>query len=165
MPDRHDFNGGGAGATGEVSSDSRPDQTANNKTLHISLPEMPLVKSYEGENAQEGKSLAIIPRDEFHTGTEFGSLVYVAPYENWVNINNGQELSINLLTTIVRNADGTLASTLRNQTQAVFKIRQDPTKVEEDKQMERNRMMAELIANTINTGITSIITPQQLIGS
>jgi len=165
MPDRHDFNAGGAGSTGSVSSDSAPDQTANNKTLHISLPEMPLVKSYEGENAQEGKSLAIIPRDEFSTGAEFGSLVYVAPYENWVNINNGQELSINLLTTIVRNADGTLASTLRNQTQAVFKIRQDPAKVEEDKQMERNRMMAEMLANTINTGITSLITPQQLIGS
>ena len=165
MPDRHDFNDGGAGATGEVSSDSAPDQTANDKTLHISLPEMPLVKSFEGENAQEGKSLAIIPRDEFHTGSTFGSLVYVAPYENWVDINNGQELNINLLTTIVRNADGTLASSLRNETQAVFKIRQDPAKVEEDKQMERNRQMAELLANTINTGITSIINPNNMIGS
>jgi hypothetical protein len=165
MPDRHDFNGGGAGSTGSVSSDSAPDQTANNKTLHISLPEMPLVKSFEGENAQEAKSIAIIPRDEFSTGAEFGSLAYVAPFENWIDINNGQELSINLLTTIVRNADGTLASSLRNETQAVFKIRQDPAKVEEDKQMERNRQMAEMLANTINTGLVSIVNANQMVGS
>jgi hypothetical protein len=165
MPDRHDFNGGGAGSTGSVSSDSPPDQTANDKTLHISLPEMPLVKSFEGENAQEGKSIAIIPRDEFSTGATEGSLVYVAPFENWIDINNGQELNINLLTTIVRNADGTLASALRNETQAVFKIRQDPAKVEEDKLMERNRQMAEMLANTINTGITSLVDPNRMLGS
>jgi hypothetical protein len=165
MPDRHDFNNGGAGSTGSVSSDTAPDQTANDKTLHISLPEMPLVKSFEGENSQEAKSIAIIPRDEFHTGATEGSLVYVAPFENWIDINNGQELNINLLTTIVRNADGTLASALRNETQAVFKIRQDPAKVEEDKMIERNRQMAELLANTINTGLVSMVDPNRMIGS
>ena len=51
------------------------------------------------------------------------------------------------------------------ETQAVFKLRQDPMKVEEDAKLERFREMAESISNTINTGLTSLITPQQLIGS
>jgi len=126
---------------------------------------MPLVKSFEGENSSEAKSLAIIPREEFATGETEGSLVYVAPFENWIDINNGQELNMNLLTTIVRNADGSLSENLVRETQAVFKIRQDPMKLEEDKKAERFREMAEMMANTINTGLTSLITPQQLIGS
>ncbi len=157
--------GGGASTGASVTSDQDPDQTANNNTLHISIPEMPLVKSFEGENSAEGKSIAIIPREEFGTGEIEGSLVYVAPFENWIDINNGQELNVNLLTTLVRNADGSLADNLVRETQAVFKLRQDPMKVEEDAKLERFREMAESISNTINTGLTSLITPQQLIGS
>ena len=157
--------GGGAATGAAVTSDQDPDQTANNNTLHISIPEMPLVKSFEGENSAEGKSIAIIPREEFGSGEVEGSLVYVAPFENWIDINNGQELNVNLLTTLVRNADGSLADNLVRETQAVFKLRQDPMKVEEDAKLERFREMAESISNTINTGLTSIITPQQLIGS
>lgn len=150
---------------GSITSDTAPQQTANNNTLHISIPEMPLVKSFEGENSSEAKSISIIPREEFATGDQTGSLVYVAPFENWININNGQELNMNLLTTLVRNADGSLADNLVRETQAVFKIRQDPMKVEEDKKVEQFKAMAEMMANTINTGLTSLITPQQLIGS
>lgn len=160
-----DFNNAGAGSGGSIDSDQAPDQTANNNTLHIAIPEMPLVKSYEGENSAEAKSIAIIPREEFSTGDTEGSLVYVAPFENWIDINNGQDLNLNLLTTIVRNADGSLADNLVRETQAIFKIRQDPMKLEEDKKAERFREMAEIMANTINTGLTSLITPQQLIGS
>ncbi len=157
---------GGTAQTGaSVNSDQDPDQTANNNTLHISIPEMPLVKSFEGENSAEAKSIAIIPREEFATGDTVGSLVYVAPYENWIDVNNGQELNMNLITTLVRNADGTLADNLVNETQAVFKLRQDPTKREEELKAEKFKEMAEIMANTINTGLTSLISPQQLIGS
>ena len=157
--------GGGAATGASTTSDQEPQQTANNNTLHISIPEMPLVKSYEGENSAEAKSIAIIPREEFASGDQEGSLVYVAPFENWIDINNGQEINMNLLTTIVRNADGSLAENLVRETQAVFKIRQDPMKREQEKKAEQLREMAEILANTINTGLTSIITPQQLIGS
>ncbi len=157
--------GGTAQAGASVTSDIEPDTTANNNTLHISIPEMPLVKSFEGENSAEAKSISIIPREEFSTGDNEGSLVYVAPFENWIDINNGQELNINLITTLIRNADGSLADNLQKETQAVFKIRQDPMKFEEDKKAERFREMAEMMANTINTGLTNLITPQQLIGS
>lgn len=157
--------GGTAQAAASVTSDIEPDTTANNNTLHISIPEMPLVKSFEGENSAEAKSISIIPREEFSTGDNEGSLVYVAPFENWIDINNGQELNINLITTLVRNADGSLADNLQKETQAIFKIRQDPMKFEEDKKAERFREMAEMMANTINTGLTNLITPQQLIGS
>ena len=160
-----EFNNGGAGSGGSLDSDQAPDQTANNNTLHISIPEMPLVKSYEGENSAEAKSIAIIPREEFSTGDTEGSLVYVAPFENWIDINNGQELNMNLLTTIVRNADGSLADNLVRETQAVFKIRQDPMKMEQDLKEQRFKEMAEMMANTINTGLTALIKPQQLIGS
>lgn len=157
--------GGGAMTGGSITSDQEPDQTANNNTLHISIPEMPLVKSFEGENSAEAKSISIIPREEFATGEQQGSLVYVAPFENWIDINNGQELNMNLLTTIVRNADGSLAENLVRETQAVFKIRQDPMKLEEERKAEKFKEMAEMMANTINTGLTSLIKPQQLIGS
>lgn len=157
--------GGGAATGGSVTSDQAPDQTANNNTLHISIPEMPLIKSYEGENSAEAKSIAIIPREEFGTGDDNQSLVYVAPFENWIDINNGQQLNMNLITTLVRTADGSLADTLVGETQAVFKIRQDPMKIEEDRKAERFREMAEIMANTINTGLTALITPNQLIGS
>ncbi len=157
--------GGGAQTGASVNSDTDPDQTANNNTLHISIPEMPLVKSFEGENSAEAKSIAIIPREEFSTGDTVGSLVYVAPYENWIDVNNGQELNMNLITTLVRNADGTLADNLVNETQAVFKLRQDPTKREEELKAEKFKEMAEIMANSINTGLTSLISPQQLIGS
>lgn len=160
-----EFNNGGTGTGGSIDSDQAPDQTANNNTLHISIPEMPLVKSYEGENSAEAKSIAIIPREEFATGETEGSLVYVAPFENWIDINNGQELNMNLLTTIVRNADGSLADNLQRETQAVFKIRQDPMKIEEERKAEKFKEMAEMMANTINTGLTALIKPQQLIGS
>lgn len=157
--------GGGAATGAAVNSDQEPQQTANNNTLHISIPEMPLVKSYEGENSAEAKSIAIIPREEFATGETEGSLVYVAPFENWIDINNGQELNMNLLTTIVRNADGSLSENLVRETQAIFKLRQDPMKMEEEKKAERFKEIAEMMANTINTGLTSLISPQQLIGS
>jgi hypothetical protein len=157
--------GGAVADSGAVNSDQEPQQTANNNTLHISIPEMPLVKSYEGENSAEAKSIAIIPREEFATGETQGSLVYVAPFENWIDINNGQELNMNLLTTIVRNADGSLAENLVRETQAIFKLRQDPMKLEEEKKAERFKEMAEMMANTINTGLTSLISPNQLIGS
>ncbi len=160
----YDFTGAAASA-GSITSDQEPDQTANNNTLHISIPEMPLVKSFEGENSAEAKSISIIPREEFSTGDTEGSLVYVAPFENWIDINNGQELNMNLITTIVRDADGSLSENLVRETQAVFKIRQDPMKVEEDKKAERLREMAQTLANTINTGLTALIKPQQLIGS
>lgn len=157
--------GGGSATGASITSDQEPEQTANNNTLHISIPEMPLVKSFEGENSAEGKSIAIIPREEFATGETEGSLVYVAPFENWIDINNGQELNVNLITTIIRNADGSLAENLVRETQAIFKIREDPTKVEEERKAEKFKEMAEMMANTINTGLTSLIKPQQLIGS
>jgi hypothetical protein len=31
--------------------------------------------------------------------------------------------------------------------------------------MERNRQMAEMLANTINTGITSLVDPNRMLGS
>ncbi len=157
--------GGGSQTGASATSDQEPQQTANNNTLHISIPEMPLVKSYEGENSAEAKSIAIIPREEFATGDQEGSLVYVAPFENWIDINNGQELNMNLITTLVRNADGSLAENLERETQAVFKIRQDPMKLEEERKADKFRELAEMMANTLNTGLTALIKPNQLIGS
>ncbi len=65
--------------------------------LQVSIPEFSGVKSFQGIDQSsgrnlsgEGKVLAVLPREEFNTVGENTnhSLVYVAPFENWIDINN-----------------------------------------------------------------------------
>lgn len=132
-------------------SDQKPQQTAKDNTLHISINEFPNVKSYEGGKSNIGKSLAIIPREEFSSGEDNGSLVYVANFENWVDMNN-KEMAINQLSMEVRRPDGTIATDLRPDTYAVIKIRQDPTERELQAKQEQFDMLAEKLASAVQSG-------------
>ena len=51
---------------------------------------------------------------------------YVAPFENYIDINNAESFHLNLLTVQVREADGKLVQGMYGASQCVFKIRQDP---------------------------------------
>lgn len=104
--------------------------------IKVSVPELSGLKSFNGidqSNAGRnlsgiGKDLAILPREEFATNLSNinGSLVYVAPFENWLDINNAQELNINQLSVEVRQPNGQLATDLRPDTICQIKMREDP---------------------------------------
>ena len=132
-----------------------PNTIAGDTTLHISIPQLNNIKTYEGarldsditgaaslsaSNGDITNTIAVIPRQEFQSDRDTGELVYVAPYENWIDIQNAGTLQINQLTVLVRNADGTVASDLTRETTAIFKIREDPitaAQLREDARMER----------------------------
>lgn len=104
--------------------------------IKVSVPELSGVKSFNGidqSNAGRnlsgiGKDLAILPREEFNTiaNNINGSLVYIAPFENWLDINNAQELNINQLSVEVRQPNGQIATDLRPDTICQIKMREDP---------------------------------------
>ena len=107
-------------------SNTNPKKISKDNTLHISIPELSGVKSYEGGYNGIGKSIAQIPREEVVQNEDNGTLTYIAPFENWIDINNTQELNLNSFTTEVRFPDGALATDLRPTTTLQIKLRTDP---------------------------------------
>ena len=117
-----------------------PQKISKDTIINVSINEFSGLKSFNGIDQSvgknlsgEGKVLAVLPREEFSTANieKEGSLVYVAPFENWLDINNGQELLLNQLTLEVRTPAGEMATDLRPDTIAQIKIREDPHKVVE----------------------------------
>ena len=131
--------------------------------INISVPELSGVKSFNGidngagQNLSGiGKALAVLPREEFQTRGENvnGSLVYVAPFENWIDVNNANELNINQLSVEVRQPGGQLASDLRPDTITQLKLREDPLKVQERMAAKTNEKMIGALAAATKTGQT-----------
>ncbi len=109
-------------------SNGNPNKTGKSSTLHISIPELP-VKSYEGGYDGVGKNIAVLPREEFKSqGQDGGQLVFVADYENWVDIQSATDLYVNQFSVEIRNPDGSLATDLLPDTTLQVKIREDPLK-------------------------------------
>ena len=87
----------GATSTGTDTfvSNGNPNKIGKSTTLHISIPELP-VKSFEGGYDGVGKNIAVLPREEFKSqGSDGGQLVYVADFENWVDIQSATDLYVN----------------------------------------------------------------------
>ena len=108
--------------------------------INVSINEFSGLKSFNGIDQSVGKNLsgvgkvlAVLPREEFAglNVEKEGSLVYVAPFENWLDINNGQELLLNQLSVEVRTPAGEMATDLRPDTIVQIKIREDPHKIAE----------------------------------
>ena len=115
-------------STGKVifTSDTETSPLGRSSTLHVSIAELP-VKSYEGGNNNVGKSIAVIPREEFAgNGGSASRLVYVAGFENWVDLDNASDMHLNQFKTEVRNEDATLATDLIPETTLQIKIRKNP---------------------------------------
>ena len=149
-------------------SQVQPTALSGDTTLHISIPQLNNIRTYEGartdllqgatnnnaaSNGDITNTIAVIPRQEFTSDRDQGELVYVSPFLDWVDINNKTELQINQLTILVRNADGTLAKDLKRETTAIFKLREDPEtkrQLAEDARMER---FAKMIQNQVDRSV------------
>ena len=115
--------------------------TSKDTTLHISIPELSNVKSFEGESSQRYKTIKVIPKADFDSDSNSGSLNYSANYEDYIDINNGTELQLSELTIQVRQPDGTLATTLKPITRTTIKFRESPL----NKEMEKMEKMLEMM--------------------
>lgn len=132
-------------------STQEPEKYSLESTLHISVNEFPMVKSYEGGNNTTAKSIAIIPREEFTSGEDTNSLVYVAPFENWIDLNN-KEMGVNVFSMEVRRPNGTIATDLRPNTYAVMKIRQDPAEREAQEKQAQFDKLALALSSAVQSG-------------
>jgi hypothetical protein len=154
------------GAEAIYTSVIEPEGASKNTTLHISLAELNNIRTYEGgildtqlagatttnydANGDITNTIAVIPRNEFSTIESTTELAFVAPYENWVKVNNNTDVLLNQLTLQVRDADGNLSTDLLPETQAVFKMRRSP----EDLQTEMIRGIVDKIGAQQTDAIT-----------
>jgi hypothetical protein len=142
-----------------------PNTLAGNATLHVGIAELSNIRTFEGARADAAlgatninsagngditNTIAVLPRQEFTSDRNTGELVYTAPYENWININNAATLNINQLTVVVRNADGSLGSDLTNETTAIFKLREDPQEAAQRREDKRIENFGKMIANQLD---------------
>jgi hypothetical protein len=130
-----------ASGVNTLNSDGFPFKEIDDNTIHISIPELSNVKSFEGENENTGKTIKVIPKNEFTQSSTAGSMTFTSNYEDWIDINNQNELHINELTLQVRKPDGTMATSLQPITRATIKIQQDP----DIKMAERQNEMIETL--------------------
>lgn len=133
-------------SSGSVFLSNAPIQRADEGFMSISISELMGVKSFEGARSNIGKTIAMITRDELSRSDEHANKYsYIAPFENYIDINNIDELNINMLTCQVRDTDGMLLEGMYGATQLVLKIRQDP---EYKKLIDRERMLRKDITET-----------------
>ena len=167
--DRNYYSNGSMTSTGVLPdypwalvNQNQPISIASNMTLHISITQLNNIRTYEGartdllpgatinngaSNGDITNTIAVIPRQEFVTAVQGQELVYVAPYENWVDLNNAGTMYINQLTVLVRNADGTVSSDLVSETTAIFKLRQDPLAKAQEREDQRMERFTKMILN------------------
>lgn len=129
--------------------------------INVSINEFSGIKSFNGIDQSVGKNLsgvgkvlAVLPREEFAglNGEKQGSLVYVAPFENWLDINNGQELLLNQLTVEIRTPAGEMATDLRPDTIVQLKIREDPHKIAETIASDGYNRLIKAMSSATQTG-------------
>ena len=146
-------------------SDALCHKISKDSIINVSINEFSGLKSFNGIDQSvgknlsgEGKVLAVLPREEFSTANieKEGSLVYVAPFENWLDINNGQELTLNQLTVEVRTPAGGMATDLRPDTICQIKIREDPAKIQEKISNDNYSRMLKALSSAQTTGQTSL---------
>ena len=141
-------------STGQTvfTSNTKPKKISKDTTLHISIPELSGVKSYEGGYNGVGKSIAQIPREEIVQNEDNGTLTYISPFENWIDINNGTELNINNFTTEVRRPDGSLADDLRPTTTLQVKFRENPEKKREQLIQQEYEKLTRTMSDAVMSG-------------
>ena len=153
----------GSSSTGQeiFSSGQSTQRIAKDTIITVQIPELAGVKSFNGIDqgagsnlSGEAKNIAVLPREEFEQRGEntSGSLVYVSPFENWIDINNGSDMYLNQLTCEVREPAGQLATDLRPDTICQIKFRQDPTKLEMAQADERFEKLALSLSSAVQTG-------------
>lgn len=137
--------------TFDYTSDIAPIKIAGDDTLHISIPELTNVKSQEGETSNIGKTIKVVPKSVFNVNDDNGALSYNSPYEDWIDINNGEDLELNELTIQIRKPDMTLATSLQPTTRATIKIRENPDRLREKANNDMLTKMSQLMTQSQNT--------------
>ena len=121
----------------EVFRSDRSIQRAAKETfLHVSIPELSGVRSYEGSRSDIGKTIAVIPREDLMVENDderANRFSFNAPFENWVKIRNAKELYLNQLSCEIRSPDGKLIEGMLPSTTLVVKIRESPDEMEKKK--------------------------------
>ena len=92
-----------------------------------------------------------MPKSVFNVNDDNGVLSYNSPYEDWIDINNGEDLELNELTIQIRKPDMTLATSLQPTTRATIKIRENPDKLREKANNEMLTKMSQLMTQSQNT--------------
>lgn len=174
-----DVMGGSAGATlgltqnvysisagvNALNSDGFPFKEIDDNSIHISIPELSNTKSFEGEAENTGKTIKVIPKNEFTQISTAGSMTFTANYEDWIDINNENELHLNEMTVQVRKPDGKMAVSLQPITRATIKIQQDP----EIKAMRRQEELLDVLqrnkASAQSTGQIASFNKPSYVGS
>ena len=131
-------------ATFDFESDTKPYIQMDETSLHISIPELTGVISFEGEAENTAKTIKIIPKNEFTESSTSDVMTFTAPYEEWIDINNAEPLVLNEMTMQVRKPDGTMATNLKPITRASIKIQENP----EVKKLEAQRQLIDAMAST-----------------
>ncbi len=146
-------------------SDVTPSKLIDDNSIHISIPELTGIKSYEGEAETTGKTIKVIPKNEFNEDSTSGSMTFTANYEDWIDINNGEALVLNELTVQVRKPDGTMATTLEPITRATIKIQEDPEKKREESQRQMIEALSQVRTQAQNTGNPVVMDASSWVGS
>ena len=77
--------------------------------FHVQLGDLG-IRSYKGAKSDIGRSIAIVNRSQFllpDNASEKVRLHYVAPFENWIDVNNAEDLELNQLRVKILGEDGT----------------------------------------------------------
>lgn len=120
------FQQNNAAGTQVFTSDQRPIKVSNTSTLHVSIPELQGLVSYDGARADVGKTIAVLTRGEFGDEAVDGTQTHVAPHQNWLNIKNAAPLALNQLSVQLRDDSGLIIQDLDPETSLTVKFRQDP---------------------------------------
>ena len=146
-------------------SDTKPFLQMDESSIHISIPELTGVISYEGEAENTAKTIKVIPKNEFTESSTSEAMTYTAPFEEWIDINNAEPLVLNEMTLQVRKPDGTMATNLKPITRATIKIQEDP----EVKKLQAQREMIEAMSanrtQAQNTGNLQFMDASSWVGS
>ncbi len=129
-----------------ITSNDAPIKLKTDNNIHISIPELGNVGSYEGEAQTTGKTIKVIPKNEFKSDDSTGALTFISNYEDYIDLNNGETLVLNELSLQVRNPDNTMATELQPITRATIKIKQGGSDSEKHKEEERIMKLARIMS-------------------
>ena len=106
-----------------------------NPNLSVELQDF-RIKGYNGKTADTAKCIAVIPKEELHTGDDSGTLHYSAPFPIPIDLNVPHETNQYSMTAMLRDSDGKVIEDLSYPTQMVLLHERSALAKQED-MMER----------------------------
>ena len=120
------FQQNNAAGTQVFTSDQAPVKVSNTSTLHVSIPELQGLVSYDGARSDVAKTIAVLTRGEFGDEAVDGTQTHISPHQNWLDIHNASPLALNQLSVQLRDDSGTIVQDLDPETSLTIKFQQDP---------------------------------------